>query len=110
MHGGKKCFDGLEHDHRSLSSFITIDKGGSSSIFTLFHLPAGAELIIEAEVLLLPLAGAEDGSFIMTLFKDSALNVDFDLKIDLIVFGPETSSAPSNFFSRRLNIHPMNHN
>nr|GEZ51470.1 hypothetical protein [Tanacetum cinerariifolium] len=34
--------------------------------------------------------GAEDGPFIMTPFKVSALNVDFDLKIDLIVFGPET--------------------
>ncbi|GJW09037.1 hypothetical protein Tco_1571460 [Tanacetum coccineum] len=45
------------------------------------------------------LAGAEYGSFIVTPFKVSALNVDFDLKINLIVFGPEIGSAPSNFFS-----------
>ncbi|GKE44442.1 hypothetical protein Tco_1471726, partial [Tanacetum coccineum] len=83
----------------SLSSFITIDKGGSFLIFTLFSLPAGAELTFEAEELLLPLAEAEDGSFIITPFKVLALNVDFDLKIDLIVLGPETCSAPSNFFS-----------
>ncbi|GKD74801.1 hypothetical protein Tco_1333083, partial [Tanacetum coccineum] len=83
----------------SFSSFITIAKGGSSSIFTLFSLPARAELTFEAEELLLPLAGAEDGSFIMTPFKVLALNVDFDFKIYLIVFGPETGSAPSNFFS-----------
>ncbi|GJW40859.1 hypothetical protein Tco_0066704 [Tanacetum coccineum] len=87
------------HDHRSLSSFITMAKGGSSLIFTLFSLPAGAELTFEAGELLLPLAGAEDGSFILTPFKVSTLNVDFDLKIDLIVFGPEISSAPSNFFN-----------
>ncbi|GKC33601.1 hypothetical protein Tco_1045985 [Tanacetum coccineum] len=83
----------------SLSSFITIAKGGSSSIFTLFSLPAGAELTFEAEELLLPLAGAEDGSFIMTPFKVSALNVDFDLKIDLIVYAKNICSAPSNIFS-----------
>ncbi|GJV08291.1 hypothetical protein Tco_1345947 [Tanacetum coccineum] len=69
-----------------LSSFITIFKGGSSSIFTFVNLPAGAELTFEAKALLLPLAGAEDGSFIMIPFKDSALNVEFDFKIDLIVF------------------------
>ncbi|GKC46442.1 hypothetical protein Tco_1064164, partial [Tanacetum coccineum] len=79
--------------------FITIAEGGSSSIFTLFSLPAGAELTFEAEELLLPLAGAEDGSFIMTPFKVSALNVDFDLKIDLIVFRLKIGSTPSNFFS-----------
>ncbi|GKE73542.1 hypothetical protein Tco_1535583, partial [Tanacetum coccineum] len=60
---------------------------------------AGAELTTEAEEFLLPLSGAEDGLFIMAPFKVSALNVDFDLKIDLIVFGPEVGSAPFNFFS-----------
>ncbi|GJW16718.1 hypothetical protein Tco_0024154 [Tanacetum coccineum] len=84
---------------KSLSYFITIAKKGSSSIFTLFSLPAGAELTFEAKELLLPLAGAEDGSFIMTPFNVSALNVDFYLKIYLIVFGPEIGSAPYNFFS-----------
>nr|GEU41169.1 hypothetical protein [Tanacetum cinerariifolium] len=49
-----------------------------------------AELTFKAEELLLLLAGAEDGLFIMTPFKVLALNVDFDLKIDLIVFGLET--------------------
>ncbi|GKE33805.1 hypothetical protein Tco_1453127 [Tanacetum coccineum] len=56
-------------------------------------------LTFEAEELLLPLAGAGDGSFIVTPFKVSALNVDFYLKIDLIVFGPEIGSTSSNFFS-----------
>ncbi|GJV86625.1 reverse transcriptase domain-containing protein, partial [Tanacetum coccineum] len=74
-------------------------KGGSSSIFTLLSLPVGAELTFEAEELLLPLAGVEDGSFIVTPLKVSALNVDFDLKTDLIVFGLEIGSTPSNFFS-----------
>ncbi|GKA29046.1 hypothetical protein Tco_0715291 [Tanacetum coccineum] len=83
----------------SLSSFITIAKGGSSLIFTLFSLPAGAELTFEAEELLLPLAGAEDGSFILTPFKVSAFNMDFDLKIDLTLFDPKIGSTPSNFFS-----------
>ncbi|GKC07393.1 hypothetical protein Tco_0999003 [Tanacetum coccineum] len=64
----------------------------------------GAELTFEAEVLLLPLARAEDGLFIMTPFKASALNVDFDFKINLIVFGLETGSALSNFFSRRRGV------
>ncbi|GJS40882.1 retrovirus-related pol polyprotein from transposon TNT 1-94 [Tanacetum coccineum] len=64
-----------------------------------FSLPARAEFIFEAEELLLPLAGVEDGSFIMKPFKASALNVDFDLKIDLMVFGPEIGLALSNFFS-----------
>ncbi|GKG50067.1 hypothetical protein Tco_0518841, partial [Tanacetum coccineum] len=53
----------------------------------------------EAEELLLPLAGAEDGSFSLTPFKALALNVNFDLKIDLIVFDPKVGSTPSNFFS-----------
>nr|GEX77403.1 ribonuclease H-like domain-containing protein [Tanacetum cinerariifolium] len=65
----------------------------------LFDLPAGAELTFEAKEFLLPLAGAADGSFILTPFKVLALNVDFDFKMDLIVFGPETGSTPSNFFS-----------
>nr|GEV70104.1 putative reverse transcriptase domain-containing protein [Tanacetum cinerariifolium] len=91
-------FDERQDSFRSLSSFITIAKGGSSLIFTLFILPAGAELTFEAKELLLPLSGADDGSFIMTPFK--ALNVDFDLKIDLIVIGPETGSSPPNFFSK----------
>ncbi|GKD14458.1 hypothetical protein Tco_1198865, partial [Tanacetum coccineum] len=43
----------------SLSSFITIAKGGLSSILTFFNLPAGAELVLEVEELF-PLAGAED--------------------------------------------------
>nr|GEU53302.1 hypothetical protein [Tanacetum cinerariifolium] len=39
------------HLDRSLSSFITIAKGGSSSIFTFFNLPVGAELVLEAKEL-----------------------------------------------------------
>nr|GEX04068.1 retrovirus-related Pol polyprotein from transposon TNT 1-94 [Tanacetum cinerariifolium] len=74
-------------------------KGGSSSIFTLFSLPAGAELTVEVKEFLLPLTGAKDGLFIMAHFKVLALNVNFDLKIDLIVFGLEAGSAPFNFFS-----------
>ncbi|GKG32734.1 hypothetical protein Tco_0430244, partial [Tanacetum coccineum] len=62
------------------SYFITIAKGESALIFILFSLPAGAELTFEAKELLLSLARPEDGSFIMTPFKVSALNVDFDLK------------------------------
>ncbi|GKE25250.1 hypothetical protein Tco_1436762, partial [Tanacetum coccineum] len=74
-----------------------------------------AELVLEAEEPLLPLAGAEEGSFIMIPFKVSTLNVDFDFKIDLIVFGPETGSAPVSFSSGgngcyRLKIHSLNHN
>nr|GEV50395.1 hypothetical protein [Tanacetum cinerariifolium] len=99
----------------SLSSFITIAKGGSSFIFTFFNLPARAEIVLEAKELLLTLAGAEEGSFIMIPFKVSSLNVDFDFKIDLIVFGPETSLAPVSFSNKgrgcyRLKIHPLNHN
>ncbi|GJV63934.1 zinc finger, CCHC-type containing protein [Tanacetum coccineum] len=60
---------------------------------------AGAELVLEAEAFLLPLAGAEDGSFTMTPFKFLALNVEFDFKIDLIVFDPDTGSTPTNFSS-----------
>ncbi|GKG26332.1 hypothetical protein Tco_0399478 [Tanacetum coccineum] len=76
---------------------------------------SGAELTFKAEELLLPLARAEDGLFIMTPFKASALNVDFDFKIDLTIFGPETGSTPSNFLMKeeeryRLNIHQLNHN
>ncbi|GJX03463.1 hypothetical protein Tco_0189379 [Tanacetum coccineum] len=41
--------------------------------------------------------GSEEGSFIVIPFKVSALNVDFDFKIDLIAFGPETGSAPASF-------------
>ncbi|GKC34054.1 hypothetical protein Tco_1046438, partial [Tanacetum coccineum] len=57
------------------------------------------ELDLEAKELLFPLAGAEDGSLNVIPFKVSSLNVDFDFKFDLTVFGPEPGSAPSNFFS-----------
>ncbi|GKB68675.1 hypothetical protein Tco_0930087 [Tanacetum coccineum] len=56
---------------------------------------AGAELVLEAEEPLLPLAGAEEGSFIVIPFKVSALNVDFDFKIDLMVFDPEAVAEES---------------
>ncbi|GJY32448.1 retrovirus-related pol polyprotein from transposon TNT 1-94 [Tanacetum coccineum] len=42
---------------------------------------------------------AEEGSFKVILFKVLALNVEFDFKIDLIVFGPETGLAPASFSS-----------
>ncbi|GKB96166.1 hypothetical protein Tco_0982303 [Tanacetum coccineum] len=103
------------HLDHSLSSFITIAKGGSSSIFTFFNLLVGAELVLEAEELLLPLAGAEERSFIMIPCKVSALNVDFEFKINLIVFSSETVLAPVSFSSGgrgcyRLKTHPLNHN
>nr|GFA04487.1 hypothetical protein [Tanacetum cinerariifolium] len=79
-------------------------RGGSSFTFTFFNLPEGAEFVLEAEELLLPLAGAEDGSFNVIPFKVSTLNMDFDFKIDLTVFGPEPGSAPSNFFSGRRGV------
>ncbi|GKC99696.1 hypothetical protein Tco_1169971, partial [Tanacetum coccineum] len=63
-------------------------------------LPTGAEFLLEAETFLLVLAGAEVGSFMVTPFNVSALNVEFDFKIDMIVFGPDTSSTPANFSSR----------
>nr|GEW26532.1 hypothetical protein [Tanacetum cinerariifolium] len=74
-----------------------------------------AELVLEAKELLLPLAGADEGSFIVIPYKVSALNVDFDFKINLIVFGLETGSALVNFYSGgrgcyRLKIHQLNHN
>ncbi|GKE90230.1 hypothetical protein Tco_1567705 [Tanacetum coccineum] len=53
------------------------------------------KLAFEAEAL--PLAGAERGSFMVTPFKALVLNVEFDFKIDLIIFGPETGSIPFNF-------------
>nr|GEY15313.1 hypothetical protein [Tanacetum cinerariifolium] len=61
------------------------------------------------------LLGAEEGSFKVILFKVSSLNVGFDFKFDLIVFGPGAGLAPASFFSRgrgcyRLKIHLMNHN
>ncbi|GKC38425.1 hypothetical protein Tco_1050809 [Tanacetum coccineum] len=83
----------------SFGSFITIDEGESSLVFTFFSLPAEAELFFEVKPFLLTLAGAEDGSFMVTPFKVSALNVEFNFKIDLIVFGPDTGSAPANFSS-----------
>ncbi|GKE69553.1 hypothetical protein Tco_1527625 [Tanacetum coccineum] len=36
----------------------------------------------------------------VTPFKVSALNMEFDFKIDLIVFSPDTGSTPPNFSSR----------
>nr|GFA71279.1 hypothetical protein [Tanacetum cinerariifolium] len=57
----------------------------------------GAELTFKAEVLVL--AGAEDGSFMVIPFKTLALNVEFDFKIYLIVFGPETGPVPPSFSS-----------
>nr|GFD12640.1 hypothetical protein [Tanacetum cinerariifolium] len=85
------------------------------SIFTFCNLPARAELVLETDELVLPLAGAEEGSFIVIPFKVSALNVDIDFNIDLIVFGPKTGSAPVSFSSGgrrcyRLKIHQLNHN
>ncbi|GKF43736.1 hypothetical protein Tco_0130288, partial [Tanacetum coccineum] len=61
------------------------------------------------------LEGAEDGSFSVIPFKVLALNVDFDFKIDLIVFGPEPGSAPltSSIEEKEcyiLKIHQLNHN
>ncbi|GJS68044.1 hypothetical protein Tco_0682609 [Tanacetum coccineum] len=35
----------------------------------------------------------------VTPFKVSALNVEFDFKIDLIAFGPDTGSTLANFSS-----------
>ncbi|GKA29376.1 hypothetical protein Tco_0715621 [Tanacetum coccineum] len=58
---------------------------------------AGAKLVLETEELLLPLTGAEEGSFIVIPFKVSGFNVDFNFKIDLIVFGLETGSTPVSF-------------
>nr|GEW52834.1 reverse transcriptase domain-containing protein [Tanacetum cinerariifolium] len=55
----------------------------------------GAELFFEAGRFLLTLAGAEDGSFMVTPFKVLALSVEFDFKIDLIVFGPDTGKVTS---------------
>ncbi|GKA58492.1 hypothetical protein Tco_0757680, partial [Tanacetum coccineum] len=77
--------------------------------------PIGAELILETKELLLLLAGAGEGLFIVIPFKVLALNVDFDFKIDLIVFGPETGSTPVSFSNGgrgcyRLKIHQLNHN
>nr|GFC65925.1 hypothetical protein [Tanacetum cinerariifolium] len=74
-----------------------------------------AKLVLEAEELWVPLARAEEGLFIMIHFKVSALNVDFALFIDLIVFGPEIGSAPVSFSNGgrgcyTLKIHPLNHN
>nr|GEU72489.1 RNA-directed DNA polymerase, eukaryota, nucleotide-binding alpha-beta plait domain protein [Tanacetum cinerariifolium] len=82
-------FDERHNGFRLLSSFIIIAKEGSSLIFTLFSLPAKAELTTEAEEFLLTLTRAYGGSFVMTHFKVLALNMDFDLRIDLIFFGPE---------------------
>nr|GFB53224.1 hypothetical protein [Tanacetum cinerariifolium] len=63
-----------------------------------------ADFILEPKELLLPLAGVEDGSFIVIPFKVSALNVDFDFKINFTFFGPELGSTPSNFFSGRRGV------
>ncbi|GKC12700.1 hypothetical protein Tco_1009482 [Tanacetum coccineum] len=71
----------------------------SSSIFIFLSLPVGAEFLLEAEIFLLPLAGAKDGSFMVTPFNVSGLNVELDFNIDLIVFGPEIGSTPANFYS-----------
>ncbi|GKA75267.1 hypothetical protein Tco_0781645 [Tanacetum coccineum] len=81
-----------------------LKKEGHSFTFYNLYLPTGAELVLEAEELLLPQAGAEDGSFNVIPFKVLALNVDFDFKIDLTVFGPEPGLAQSNFFSRRRGL------
>nr|GEY54101.1 hypothetical protein [Tanacetum cinerariifolium] len=61
------------------------------------------------------LEGAEEGLFIMIPFKVLALNVNFNFKNDLSVFGPETGSTPIGFSSRGrgcciLKIHLLNHN
>ncbi|GJY76597.1 hypothetical protein Tco_0481713 [Tanacetum coccineum] len=59
----------------------------SSLVFIFFSLAAGDEFYLQAEIFLFPFAGAEVGSFMVTHFKVSALNVELDFKIDLIVFG-----------------------
>ncbi|GJU01896.1 hypothetical protein Tco_1112234 [Tanacetum coccineum] len=89
---GRRRFHQLEQvDH-----FDQLDHFGQMKLqFQEQLVKNGAELTFEAEVLFLPLAGAEDGSFIMTPFKASALNADLNFKIDLIVFGQETVSDES---------------
>ncbi|GKB11263.1 hypothetical protein Tco_0845186 [Tanacetum coccineum] len=70
----------------SFSSVITTDKGMSSSVLTFFCLPAGAELLLEAGIFF-PVARAKRlvGLFMVTPFRVSALKVELDFKIDLMV-------------------------
>ncbi|GJT36078.1 hypothetical protein Tco_0926497 [Tanacetum coccineum] len=57
------CLHVIDDQIKHYCLMITMPaKGGSSSIFTFFNLPAGAELVLEAEELLLPQAGAEEES------------------------------------------------
>ncbi|GKE44737.1 hypothetical protein Tco_1472021, partial [Tanacetum coccineum] len=69
------------------------DKGMSSSVLTFFSLPPGDEFFLEAETFLFSLAGDKRlvGSFMVTPYKVSALIVELDFKIDLIVLVTEES-------------------
>nr|GEU85275.1 putative reverse transcriptase domain-containing protein [Tanacetum cinerariifolium] len=96
-------------------SFLSLKSFSFPEPLNVIMIRCGAELVLETEELLLPLAGAEEGSFIVIPFKVLALNVDFDFKIDLIVFGLEIDSTPVTFSSGgrgcyRLKIHQLNHN
>nr|GEW88390.1 hypothetical protein [Tanacetum cinerariifolium] len=59
----------------------------------------GAEFFLEDKTFLFPLARAKQmvGSFMVTPFKVSSLNVELDYKIDLIVLGPDAGSTSASF-------------
>nr|GEW78771.1 reverse transcriptase domain-containing protein [Tanacetum cinerariifolium] len=115
-HRGPKAFKVIKILESPMKIFPSLVE--RKSVFWMFRVSISiprAELVLEAEELMLPLAGAEEGLFIVIPFKVLALNVDFDFKIDLIVFGPKTGSTSVSFSSGgrgcyRLKIHPLNHN
>ncbi|GKC75144.1 hypothetical protein Tco_1125918 [Tanacetum coccineum] len=91
------CLICIQHDHKFCDQFFhTFYKT------ELLHFGESVEvgyflkefvLAFEAEAL--PLVGAEGVSLMVIPFKASVLDVDFDFKIDLIVFGPETVAEES---------------
>nr|GEW74847.1 hypothetical protein [Tanacetum cinerariifolium] len=67
--------DGMDEEGLVRIGFISVAK------VSLVEEDKGAELFFEAGTFLLTLAGAEDGSFMVTPFKVLALNVEFDFKL-----------------------------
>ncbi|GJS23839.1 uncharacterized mitochondrial protein-like protein, partial [Tanacetum coccineum] len=87
-------------------SFITIARGGSSFTFTFFNLPARAELVLKAEELLLPLAGAEYSSFNVMTVNVEAQNLS-ETKLRGILLALKYRVKQGSSFQEKFEISMM---